>query len=85
MSVGDPLLVVNLQMSSPHWRYYFHVDGPGENCADQCGALLPSDDAAFEHAARIIRELKESGDYDDPGYIMVVRYLGGEVVFSIPF
>ena len=72
-------------MSSPHWRYYFQVDGPGENSVAGSGILLPGDDAAFEHAAGIIRELKESGRYDDPAYIMVVRYQGGEVAFSIPF
>jgi hypothetical protein len=78
-------VIPNLQISSPHWRYYFHVDGPGESSVDGSGTLLPGADAAFEHAARIIRELKELGGYDDPAYKMVVRAQDGEIVFSIPF
>jgi hypothetical protein len=77
--------IPNLQVTSPHCRYYFDVDGPGENNTDRRDALLPSDEAAFEYAKRIIDELQKSGGYDDPAYMVVVRYQNGEVAFSIPF
>jgi hypothetical protein len=70
-------------MTSPHWRYYFDVDGPGEN--NRRDALLPSDEAAFEYAKHLIDELQKSGGYDDPACMLVVRYQNGDVVFSIPF
>jgi hypothetical protein len=72
-------------MLAPSQRYFFDVSGPDENRVDRSGIPLPSDSAAMEYATRIAGELKKSGRYDDAAYIVVVRYLGGEVVFSIPF
>jgi hypothetical protein len=72
-------------MPSSYQRYYFDVNGPGENNVDRGGTPLPSDDAAFHYATHVIRELKESGDFEDPACIMVVRHQNGGVVFSIPF
>jgi hypothetical protein len=72
-------------VGSQHRLYYFDVAGPGKHKADCEGISLTNDDAAFEYATRIIRELKASGGYDDPAYTIVVRCLGGEVVLSVPF
>jgi hypothetical protein len=72
-------------MLSQSQRYFFDVCGPDATCVDRSGTPLPSDSAAIAHAASIVCELKKSGRYDDPAHIVIVRYLGGEVAFSIPF
>ena len=72
-------------MLSQGQRYFFDVSGPDENCVDRSGTSLQSDSAAIEYATCIVSELKKSGHYEDPAYIVVVRYLSGEVAFSIPF
>jgi hypothetical protein len=46
-------------------QYFFDLDGPNEddNCTDGDGTRLPNDDAALDYANRVIKELKETGDY----------------------
>jgi len=46
---------------------------------------LPNEEAAHAFAQRSIRELKEAGDYDDPGLMMVVKNNTGQQLFSIAF
>jgi hypothetical protein len=52
---------------------------------DRRGTLLPNDDAALTYAKRIVRELKESGGYDNPDLKMIVKNSDGEVIHLIPF
>jgi|HubBroStandDraft_2_1064218.scaffolds.fasta_scaffold251509_2 hypothetical protein len=72
-------------MLSQGQRYFFDVRGTDKNFVDRSGTSLQSDSAAMEYAASIVSELKKSGHYDGQDYIVIVRYLGGEVAFSIPF
>ena len=49
------------------------------------GQQLPDVAAALNHAERLIRELKENGDYNDPNLMVIVRDGMKQVVLSIPF
>ena len=66
-------------------RYFFVIEGDGYSHEDERGTRFASFDAACAYAARVIRELKESGAYDDPGLTMVVKNASGQVLLSIPF
>jgi hypothetical protein len=68
-------------------RYFFDLDGPDEddNCTGGDGTRLPNDDAALDYANRVIKELKETGAYNDPAWHMVVKDENGDIVFRIPF
>jgi hypothetical protein len=47
--------------------------------------LLRDDAAALNYACSMIRELKASGGYDDPGLVIEVRNEMRQMVLSIPF
>jgi hypothetical protein len=64
--------------------YYFDVRD-GERYQDRGGEPMPSDEAALALASRIIRELRQSGGYDDPGLTLIVRNASGKTLFTIPF
>lgn len=67
-------------------RYFFVIrwlDGRQHDDVD--GAMWPNDADARKYAERIIRELKASGGYDDPGLTMVVQNAEGETVFEVSF
>jgi len=66
-------------------RYYFVIRSGDRELGDDDCTLLPRDAAAWDYALRIIGELKESGNYDDPGLQMIVKEEGGRQVFVIPF
>jgi hypothetical protein len=67
-------------------RYFFDIGCPNqEKHKDEFGTRLTSDVAARTLAQRIIRELREAGGYDEPGFTMTVRDAGGRTVFSMPF
>jgi hypothetical protein len=67
-------------------RYFFVIRWPDqEEHEDPSGTRLPSEAAARTLAVRIIRELKEGGGYDDPGFVMIVKDSCGKTAFSIPF
>jgi hypothetical protein len=74
-------------MVSRHSRYFFDLEGPdaSDNYADHFGTPLPGDDAAMNHAKRVIKDLKEAGGYDDPAWHMVVKDENGDIVFWVPF
>jgi hypothetical protein len=74
-----------MMMSLQYHRYYFDVHGPQTDNVDQTGTPLPNDKEALAYAMRMILELKESGLYNDPAYVVVVRSRNGDVVFSVPF
>jgi hypothetical protein len=70
------------------FRYFFDLDGPNEsddNYSESDGTPLPDDDAAFNHAKRIIEELRGTGVYDDPAWHVVVKDENRDSVFRIPF
>jgi hypothetical protein len=66
-------------------RYFFALQWPERTDHDLGGTVLPNHDAAYAHARRIIRELKDGGGYDEPGLTMVVRDHEGAVIHSLPF
>ena len=65
--------------------YYFAVDGYGEHHEDRGRSLMADDAAALAHALRIIRDLRNSGGYEDDALTMVVRDGDGRTLFRIPF
>ena len=65
--------------------YFFVIRWAGEENDDPPGASYPSDAEARTHAHSVIRELKASGGYDEPGLTIIVKNDAGESVFTIPF
>jgi hypothetical protein len=45
---------------------------------------VPDDTAALEHASRLVRELRQGGEHDDPGLMMIVRDELLKTVLSLP-
>jgi len=66
-------------------RYFFASRWPDHEDSDQLGALLPDDTAALNHAIRIVRGLRQGGEHDDPGLMMIVRNETLKTVLSLPF
>jgi hypothetical protein len=66
-------------------RYFFSIRWPDHVDGDQLGTSLPDDAAALAHALRIIRELRQGGEHDDPQIMMVVRNEKLKTVLSLPF
>jgi hypothetical protein len=66
-------------------RYFFNIKWPNYEDSDQVGTSLPGDTAALEHAIRVVRELRQGGEHDDPGLMMVVRNEMLKTVLSLPF
>ena len=60
-------------------------DGPTASIAICWAHYLPDDAAALAHAIRIIRELRQGGEYGDPRIMMVVRNEKLKTVLSLPF
>ena len=54
-------------------RYFSSTRWPDRVDSDLLGTLLTDDAAALAHAVRIIRELRQGGEYGDPRIMMVVR------------
>jgi hypothetical protein len=69
-------------VSSP---YYFDVLSYGEKHDYRGRTLMADDEAALDYARRLIRDLRETGGYDDPALTLIVRNSVGQTVFSIPF
>jgi hypothetical protein len=65
-------------------RYFFVVQYPDGTLADADGTDLPTDSAALELAQRIIRDLKNGGDHDEPGLTLIVKDETERIVFSLP-
>ena len=66
-------------------RYFFSIRWPDRVDGDLLGTLLTDDAAALAHAVRIIRELRQGGEYGDPRIMMVVRNEKLKTVLSLPF
>jgi hypothetical protein len=49
------------------------------------GTILQDEEEARRFAARIIRELKQAGEHDDPELYMVVKDAEGREVFTLSF
>jgi hypothetical protein len=66
-------------------RYFFDIRSPIHRIRDAQGRLLEDNVAALNYACGMIRELKGSGQYDDPGLIIEVRNEMRQLMLSIPF
>ena len=66
-------------------RYYFTIRSSDHEDIDPQGTELADDDAALDHASRIIRRLKASGGYDDPRLMVEVRNEKRNTVLFVPF
>jgi hypothetical protein len=65
-------------------KYYFIVDDGGSVVEDETGTLFADDQAAREHALRIIDELKADSSFAaSNGQMIVTR--GDQEIFRIPF
>jgi hypothetical protein len=49
------------------------------------GTILQDEEEARRFAARVIRELKQAGEHDDPELCMVVKDAQGREVFTLSF
>jgi hypothetical protein len=65
-------------------RYFFDIKGDGYSDPDEEGTDVADFDVR-QYAKRVVEELREGGDYDDPSLILVVKDAGGTILFSIPF
>jgi len=66
-------------------NYFFIVKWPDQELDDPEGTRLPTDGDALKYAKRLIREIREGGEPDEPQLTMTVKNAVGETVFSIPF
>jgi len=66
-------------------RYFFNIRRIDREDRDQRGKLLPDDTAALDHALSIIKSLRQRGEHEDPGLMMIVRNGRRETVLSLPF
>jgi hypothetical protein len=69
----------------PVFRYFFNIRWLDHEDRDRLGTLLPDDAAALDHAIRIIRDLRQGGEHEDPGLMMIVRNEILKTVLSLPF
>jgi|HubBroStandDraft_6_1064221.scaffolds.fasta_scaffold208611_1 hypothetical protein len=67
-------------------RYFFVIRWPdGQEHDDPDATSCMSDGVARKCAEGIVRVLKASGGYDDPGLTVVVQNAKRETLFIIPF
>lgn len=66
-------------------QYFFIVKWPDQELDDPEGTRLPTDADALRYANRLIREIREGGEPDEPHLTMIVKNAAGKTVFSIPF
>ena len=65
-------------------RYFFIVAYPDREFDDPDGALLPGDEAAIDHARRLVEELREGRQPGEPDMTMIVKNVEGVVIYSAP-
>jgi hypothetical protein len=66
-------------------RYFFDLRWSDHEDDDANGTLLADDAAALNYADRLIRQLKDAGDYSDPNLMVIVKDGMKQMVLSIPF
>jgi hypothetical protein len=66
-------------------RYYFNIRRVDREDSDLRGVALPNDAAVFDHALCIIKDLRQGGEHNDPGLMMIVRNESLKTVLSLPF
>jgi hypothetical protein len=66
-------------------RYYFDIRWTDRERDDPHGTPFPSDEAAYEHAERIVREHMDRGTREGSPVNLIVRNADDKLIFSIPF
>jgi hypothetical protein len=66
-------------------RYFFTIRWPDRDDLDEQGTLLENDAAALDYACAMVRELRASGGYENPGLVLQVSCETRQMVHSIPF
>jgi hypothetical protein len=66
-------------------RYYFNIRRLDREDSDLRGVALPNDAAVLDHALCLIKDLRQGGQHNDPGLMMVVRNESLTTVLSLPF
>jgi hypothetical protein len=67
------------------YRYFFHIRRVDREDSDHRGVVLPNDAAVLDHALCIIKDLRQGGEHNDPGLMMIVRNESLKTVLSLPF
>jgi hypothetical protein len=55
------------------FRYYFNIRRLDREDSDLRGVALPNDAAVLDHALCIIKDLRQGGEHNDPGLMLIVR------------
>jgi len=67
-------------------RYFFVVREPDDERHDDTnGTIFADDTGALAYAEQVMRELKDAGGYDDPGWVIVVEDAAGRTLAALPF
>ena len=66
-------------------QYFFNIRRPDREDRDLRGVALPNDTAVLNHALCIIKNLRQGGEHNDPGLMMIVRNENLKTVLSLPF
>ena len=67
------------------YRYFFHIRRVDREDSDHRGVVLPNDAAVLDHALCIIKDLRQGGEHNDPGLMMIVRNESLKTILSLPF
>jgi hypothetical protein len=66
-------------------RYFFSIRRLDGEDSDFHGVALPNDSAVLDHALRIIKNLRQGSEHNDPGLMMIVRNESLKTILSLPF
>jgi hypothetical protein len=66
-------------------RCFFVLEGQDEKYGDSAGTMFADQTSALAFGARIMRELKDAGGYDEAGWILHIRDERDGAVASLPF
>ena len=66
-------------------KYFFAIHWSDHEEDDGRGTALEDDAAALDYACRMVRKLRATGGYDDPGLVVKVRNEMHQIVLSVPF
>ncbi|MGO9399876.1 MAG: DUF6894 family protein [Xanthobacteraceae bacterium] len=66
-------------------QYFFTIRSRSQEHRETRAAVLSDDAAALDFACAMVRELRQTGEYDDPGLLMNVADRTRPLILSIPF
>jgi hypothetical protein len=66
-------------------RYFFNIRRLDREDSDLRGVALPNDAAVLDHGLCLIEDLRQGGEHNDPGLMIIVRNESLKTVLSLPF